>query len=136
MTLIGKYKHPNLVIASTLYYQPLVELGSIHPIYPLKDKTPLRSIKSMIAKALSVCQNYNHDPLPIDVIQSYQLMNQAEAMKNIHQPESLQELMKAILRFKVSEFLEYHIQIQNNRLRVVHSKQQRHLSSDSITHIS
>jgi len=135
VTLIGKYKHPNQVIASTLYYQPLVELGRIHPIYPLKDKTPLRSIKSMIAKALSVCQNYNHDPLPIDVIQSYQLMNQAEAMKNIHQPESLQELMKAILRFKVSEFLEYHIQIQNNRLRVVHSKQQRHLSSDSITPI-
>lgn len=132
VTLIGKYKHPNQINASTMYFQPLSELGSIHPIYPLKDKTPLRSIKSLISKALSVCQNYNHDPLPLDVIQSYQLMTHASAMKNIHQPESLQSLMKAILRFKVSEFLEYHIQIQNNRLRVVHKKQHRHLSSDSI----
>ena len=135
VTLIGKYKHPNQIIASTLYYQPLGELGSIHPIYPLKDKTPLRSIKSLISKALSLCQNYIHESLPQDVIQSYQLMNQAKAMKNIHQPTSLHELMNAILRFKVSEFLEYHIQIQNNRLRVVHSKQHRYLSIDAITPI-
>lgn len=135
VTLIGKYKHPNQINASTMYFQPLSDLGSIHPIYPLKDRTPLRSIKSLISKALAVCQNYNHDPLPMDVIQSYQLVTQASAMKNIHQPESLQTLKKAIHRFKVSEFLEYHIQIQNNRLRVVHSKQHRQLSSEVISPI-
>lgn len=127
VVVVGKYKHPHQIIASSVYYQTLEQLGHIQPVYPLKNKTPLRSVKSMMHKALSLCQNYLHDPLPSDIIEQYQLIPHAQAMREIHQPSSHHLLSKAVERFKVSEFLEYHIQIQNNRLNIVHSKPSRQL---------
>jgi ATP-dependent DNA helicase RecG len=132
VVVVGKYKHPHQIIASSVYYQTLEQLGHIQPIYPLKNKTPMRSIKAMMHKALTLCQNYLHDPLPIDIIQNYQLIPHAQAMREIHQPTTHHLLSKAIERFKISEFLEYHIQIQNNRLNIVHSKPSRRLDLQAL----
>jgi ATP-dependent DNA helicase RecG len=132
VVVVGKYKHPHQIIASSVYYQTLEQLGHIQPIYPIKNKTPMRSIKSMVHKALSVCQSYHHDPLPLDIIKEYNLLSQAQAIKEIHQPSTHLLLSKAIERFKVSEFLEYHIQIQNNRLNIVHFKPARQLELNSL----
>jgi ATP-dependent DNA helicase RecG len=128
VVVVGKYKHPFQIIASSVYYQTLEQLGNIQPIYPIKNKIPMRSIKSLMYKALSLCQNYLHEPLPSDIIKDYHLISHAQAMREIHQPSSLHLLSKAIERFKVSEFLEYHIQVQNNRLKLVHFKPARHLN--------
>ena len=86
----------------------------------------------MISKALAVCHQYTIDGLPKDIIEEYQLVPQSLAMKEIHQPSSVEQLSQAIHRFKVNEFLEYHLQIQNNRLKVIHKKPLRSLNIDLI----
>jgi ATP-dependent DNA helicase RecG len=130
VVILGKYKHPNQIIASNIYYQSLEQLGQIQPIYPIKEKTQLKQIKSIISKALSVCHQYTIEILPKDLIEEYQLIPQSSAMKEIHQPSTVAQLSQAIHRFKVSEFLEYHLQIQNNRLKIIHKKPNRALNFD------
>ncbi len=132
VVIIGKYKHPNQIIASNIYYQSLEQLGQIQPIYPIKEKTQLKQIKSIILKALAVCHQYTIDVLPKDIIKEYQLIPQSLAMKEIHQPSTVEQLSQSIHRFKVNEFLEYHLQIQNNRLKVIHKKPNRSLDIDLI----
>ena len=129
IVVVGKYKHPSQIIASTIYYQSLEQLGQIQPIYSIKNKVAMRSIKSLIHKALSLCHNYTRETLPLSVINAYQLISHDVAMREIHQPSSLKQLKHSIHRFKVAELLEYHIQVQNNRLNLIHSKVSRHLSS-------
>ena len=132
VVVIGKYKHPNQIIASNIYYQTLEQLGQIQSIYPIKEKTQLKQIKSIISKALAVCHQYTIETLPKDIIEEYQLVPQSSAMKEIHLPSSVAQLSQAIHRFKVSEFLEYHLQIQNNRLKIIHKKPNRNLNFDLI----
>lgn len=132
VVILGKYKHPNQIVASNIYYQTLEQLGQIHPIYPIKEKTQLKQIKSMISKALAICHQYTIEILPNDIIEEYQLISPMSALKEIHQPTSVKQLSVAIHRFKVSEFLEYHLQIQNNRLKIIHKKLNRFLNIDLI----
>jgi ATP-dependent DNA helicase RecG len=132
VVIVGKYKYPNQIIASNIYYQTLEQLGQIQAIYPIKEKTQLKQIKALISKALAVCHQYTIDLLPKDIIEEYQLVPQSLAMKEIHQPTTMALLSQSIHRFKVSEFLEYHLQIQNNRLKVVHTKPNRSLSRNLI----
>lgn len=127
IVVIGKYKHPHHIIASKVYYQTLDQLGTIQPIYAIKQKTPLRSIKALIHKALASCNNYRFETLPPSVVKQYRLISKEKAMIEVHQPSSLAVLTQALERFKITELLEYHIQVQNNRLHLIQSKPQREL---------
>lgn len=127
IVVIGKYKHPGQIIATKVYYQSLAQLGTIHPVYPIKNKTPVRAIKALMHRALASCSNYRFETLPQSVLHQYQLIPKEKAMIEIHQPTSISVLTKALERFKITELLEYHIQVQNNRLNLIHSKPSREL---------
>lgn len=110
-TLIGKLEAPHKIVASNISFQGLDQLGGMHPIYPLKAPYKQNQIKTLISKALLVCQTYKSEVLPPAMVKQYQLLSHQIAIQQIHQPNDQQSLKQAIKTIKIEEFIQYHLRL-------------------------
>ena len=76
--------------------------GSIIPVYPSSQAVTSWQIAAAVDVVLASLEQLD-EPIPIDLREKYQLMDRAEAIKAIHQPESHEDIERARLRLKYQE---------------------------------
>ena len=88
-------------------------------IYPSTEKlSNVVSIKAMykiICSAWALAEGHIADPMPPDLRQQHHLMPLHEALRNIHFPQSQQQLIEAQNRLKFDELLGIQLNIQQHR---------------------
>ncbi|TYP59988.1 ATP-dependent DNA helicase RecG [Thermosediminibacter litoriperuensis] len=91
-----------------------VDYTRICPVYPLTkgltQKIMRKIIKSVLQETLEV-----DEVLPKSVLKEYRLMPKASALRNIHFPESWEELKKAQERFAFEELLLFQLAMMITR---------------------
>ena len=107
LTIIGKYDGNNKVTASNYYTKDI--LGSIIPIYALKEGISQNEIKKLINYTFDKCKDELIDDLPTDLIEAHGLIDRISAIKNIHNPSDKKMLAYAMSRLKYEEFLRFYL---------------------------
>ncbi|MDN6279902.1 MAG: ATP-dependent DNA helicase RecG [Psychroflexus sp.] len=97
----------------------------LQPVYPSSDKLTRKGVTNTllmksIHQLLTVSKSVFVENLPQSICEDLKLMNRAEAMRNVHFPQSLDHLGKAQFRFKFEEF--FFIQLRLIRQKLVHQK--------------
>lgn len=108
LTIFGKVKYYNHVIQ---IQNPDIEaidpdndtpnLPKIIPVYSTNEKLSQRILRTMIRTCLDICEI--SEVLPAKIIEQYQLMPKAEAIHNIHFPQSLTLIKQARYRLAFEE---------------------------------
>ncbi len=115
ITVIGTYEGNNRILASNINSQPLKEQIGIKPFYSLKEgireKTFLRILQQVFE---------NHESKILDFLPEYlkkenDYLSKREAIKQIHQPDNNELLLKAINTLKYEEFLKFNLVMAKRR---------------------
>ena len=111
VTIIGKYnKLKNTVIVSDIRFGLLPPSAKIEPIYYTTEGLTVKQISKFESIALE--NDYDViDLVPRYIEEKYNLMNKKSAIKNIHVPEDILLLKKAIQRIKYEELFMYVLKI-------------------------
>ncbi len=80
------------------------DMTYIRPTYPACEGLPSSAIEKVVKNALS-CGYFPDDPIPQDICKQYNLMPLKEAIKNIHFPQSQEQLNGARRRLMFQELL-------------------------------
>jgi len=115
---------------------PVVDLvgdrtGRIVPIYPQSDKAGLMTwdVASFVTEALRRCSERGlGDPLPADVLDQWGLMGRHDAVRLIHGPESMADVMSARSRLVFDELLRV-------QLTLLRRKRALELASAGVEHL-
>ena len=75
--------------------------SKLRPIYHSTEGLPSRVIERLMPNALGLLDD--HDFIPENILNKYNLISRAEAIKNIHFPDNNQQLQKAIRRLSFEE---------------------------------
>ncbi len=121
---------PNLYARTISIAHPEVEplnernesMGILQPVYPLTEKLKAKYIDSKLigkleAVILQSAERQIRETLPGMVQQKFNLIPRAEAIAQIHFPESLERLAAAQLRLKFEEL--FYIQLRLLKLKLV-----------------
>ncbi len=88
-------------------------------IYPSTEKITnsfgTKGFFQIICNAWAIARNHIHDPLPESLRRQYGLMPLHEAYRNIHFPQSAENLRQAQYRLKFDELLGVQLNIQQRR---------------------
>ena len=88
----------------------------ILPIYSSNKSITQNSLRKIIKKFLTTFLKYFEENIPSDLIEGYkEIFERAQAIKNIHFPESVQAIEAANLRFATEELLILELGILKNR---------------------
>jgi ATP-dependent DNA helicase RecG len=84
------------------------ENKGLHPVYSITEKLKNKQIDSrviarLMEKLVAQCYPYIQENLPPRMLEEYKLISRAEALKNIHFPDSVNSLDKAKARLKFEE---------------------------------
>ena len=91
----------------------------ILPIYSSNKSITQNSLRKIIKKFLTTFLKYFEENIPSDLIEGYkEIFERAQAIKNIHFPESVQAIEAANLRFATEELLILELGILKNRFIV------------------
>ena len=107
LTIIGKYDGNNKITASNYYTKDI--LGSIIPLYPLKEGITQNDIKKLISYTFDKCKDELIEDIPDDLVKSHGLIDKISAISNIHNPSSKKMLAYAMSRLKYEEFLRFYL---------------------------
>ena len=109
ITIIGKYQGSNKILATKINYQDINQQLGIKPVYQLKnlinDKWYRQLVDDILKENVEKVENY----LPQSLIDKYGLLDRKEAIKQLHQPESLNKLTEAIKTMKYEEFFLFNL---------------------------
>lgn len=105
--VIGTVQDNGQVVARTLNNQDLASQTGIIPIYPLKKNIKQYEIRRLITKILK--ETTQDNIIPNKYIEDYRLMDRNDAIKEIHQPQSLNHLKLAQRTLKYEELLTFHL---------------------------
>ena len=83
--------------------------GKIVPIYPTTKGLSETVIRQAVENALSIMEDKIEDNLPEYICERFNLMNESEALKQIHFPENMEELKKARTRLVFEELLTFQL---------------------------
>ena len=92
------------------------------PIYPLTEGLQQRHLRSMVEVALKHLAGSLPDALPEDFRSKHGLLSFQEAIRQIHQPETIEEANNARFRFIFQELLVYQLAISTRRYRMRHDR--------------
>lgn len=104
----GQLKITNPIISKTLGN----ELGKIVPVYNVTKGLTQNDLRNFIAQSLQKMKFKEN--LPKDILDSNNLMGYREAIINIHFPNSMSLLQKAIERLKFQELFLYQLYLDMN----------------------
>ncbi len=79
--------------------------GRFVPVYSLTQGLPQRTLRAMIASLLEVFANRIEDPVPPEIRQRHGLMDLVTATRQIHYPDSEEQLHEARRRLAFDELL-------------------------------
>jgi ATP-dependent DNA helicase RecG len=108
-TLIGKLDKAGIVLASNLYFKPVVEVTGIFPVYPLKKGITQKQVSAMMKKVFSMCTQAQYVAFPSSTLQEKDLLSLLKAQELIHFPKDKPTLHQAISTIKYVEFSNYHL---------------------------
>lgn len=111
IVVIGKYEGHNKVTVTNYYTKSPDEVLGIVPVYALKEGITQNDIRKIIAFTLNKISDELTDDIPSRYKHLHELIDYNEAIKEIHNPTSRNNLIKAITRLKYQEFLEFYLSI-------------------------
>ena len=79
--------------------------GRFVPVYSLTQGLPQRTLRTMIASLLEVFADRIEDPVPLEIRQRHGLMDLVTATRQIHYPDSEEQLHEARRRLAFDELL-------------------------------
>ena len=103
VSVFGVYDALNTIRATIVSSKPLDTLTGIFPIYPLKQGIKNYEMTRILNKVLAL----PHPECTLPEELSRQHMPLADAFKEIHQPQSKENLSHAIQSIKYTEFMRY-----------------------------
>ncbi len=89
--------------------------GRIVPVYRLTEGVPQRTLRSLIAGLLERFGDRIPDPLPEDVRREHDLPPAAEAVRQMHYPDSPEALARARRRLAFEELLAIQLGVQRRK---------------------
>ena len=107
--LIGKYnKEKNTLTANNILFNPIIN-PIIEPIYHTTQNIKNKNLNTLILNTL------NKEPitnsLPNYIIEKYNLLNEYDSLKNIHNPKDINILKKAKLTLTYKELFDFMFKI-------------------------
>jgi len=89
--------------------------GRLVPVYPLTSGLPQRTLRGMIANLLERYGGHLEDPLPASIRKKHALLGYAEAVQQIHYPDSQEQLAEARRRLAFDELLAIQVAVQTRK---------------------
>ena len=89
--------------------------GRIIPVYRLTEGVPQRTLRSLLATLLDRFADRIPDPLPPEVVRDHDLMPAAEAVRQIHYPDTPEALVRARRRLAFEELLAIQLGVQRRK---------------------
>ena len=103
----GKYDGNNKVTAMNYYQKNIEDIEGIIPVYSLKEGINQNEIRKIIDIALENADIEFNEFIPNELLDKHHLIDYKRAIINIHKPNSVDELKKALARIKYNEFLMF-----------------------------
>ncbi|WP_240732955.1 ATP-dependent DNA helicase RecG [Jeotgalibacillus sp. S-D1] len=127
ITVTGKWdRHRQMITAQTFKLGPQQGEEEFSPVYPLKGAMTNRVLKKLIHQALNRSESFIIDPIPIEFVQRYRLLNRRDALFGMHFPANPEEMKQSRRRFVYEEFLLFQLKMQ--ALRKIEREQSRGIS--------
>ena len=89
--------------------------GRIVPVYPLTSGLPQRSLRGVISGLLQRYGEHLEDPLPANIREKHGLLGYADAVTQIHYPDSQEQLAEARRRLAFDELLAIQVGVQSRK---------------------
>ena len=113
--LTGKYNtEKNLFTASNILLKPIMST-IIEPIYHLKGNLKNKNINNLIIDILN--KNKYNNTLPEYIVDKYNLLDEYNSLKEIHNPQNINILKKANLTLIYKELFDFMFKINYLRLK-------------------
>jgi len=110
----------------------VINTGRIIPLYPSTEKLKehyfdSRGFRTIINDALKLSENHIEDPIPQNILNTYNLMPLADAISNLHFPSSFKDAENARLRLAFNElfFLQFYLSLSKKSTHIL-SKKKNH----------
>ncbi len=111
ITIIGKYEGKNKVTATNFYTKDINDILGINGIYSLKEGIKQSEIKKLVEYTFKRSKEID-DLLPNELLNKHSLIDLKDALYNIHFPNNVVDLKKAIARLKYEEFLRFYLALE------------------------
>lgn len=113
--LTGKYNtEKNLFTASNILLKPIMST-IIEPIYHLKGNLKNKNLNNLIIDILN--KNEYNNTLPEYIVEKYNLLDEYNSLKEIHNPQNINILKKANLTLIYKELFDFMFKINYLRLK-------------------
>lgn len=113
--LTGKYNtEKNLFTASNILLKPIMST-IIEPIYHLKGNLKNKNLNNLILDILN--KNEYNNTLPEYIVNKYNLLDEYNSLKEIHNPQNINILKKANLTLIYKELFDFMFKINYLRLK-------------------
>lgn len=134
LTITGIYQGKGNVTAMNYQAKPLSALPKVMPIYSLKEGIQQRTIRDSIQKVYELEKDTITSFIPESIKEKYQLLDETEALRCIHFPNSQQDISQAYRTLKYEEFLRFFlaVQIMKQNRQGEQSKEEKHFDMEQI----
>lgn len=112
VTITGSFNEKKEFVISTLNQKKLAESTGLFPIYSLKKGVNQYQIRTIIKKVLKENRHLISEMVPSFLRSKYQLLSSEQALSEIHNPQSQEQLIAALRTLKYSEALHYQVAIE------------------------
>lgn len=122
------------IIADDIFENSNLNLGRIVPIYPLSENLNMKTLRKAVFNALETFEHTIKTVLPEYICKQYDIMEKAEAVRQMHFPETMEKLEKARFSLVFEEFFIAQMRLakirEKNRQR--HDSLQFNIKSDGL----
>ncbi len=113
ITITGVYNGKDKVTAMSYQEKPMAEIDPVTPVYSVKEGITQKDIRNIIRKVMNAVEI--RDIVPGELMDRYRLLERKEALHNVHEPRSEEDIRKAYRTLKYEEFLIFFVSILLNR---------------------
>lgn len=116
ITVTGKWdQHRQTITASEMSVGEQVRSQDFEPVYAVKGKMTVKTIRRLIKLAFSQYGHEINEILPAELLQKYKLLSRRESLRIMHFPAGADEMKQARRRFVYEEFLLFQLKMQSLR---------------------
>lgn len=105
----------------------LIDAGRIVPVYPLTAGITQRTMRRIVREALDKASKCVRENLTDSLMKRFDLPSRAEALRQIHYPDTMESLERARRRFKFEEIFFLHILLKQRRRNIAHARKRPYL---------
>ncbi|QNG58810.1 ATP-dependent DNA helicase RecG [Bacillus sp. PAMC26568] len=113
VTISGKWdKHRQTISVSEITFGPQTKQHEIEPVYSVKEKITVKTMRKFINHALSQFGSEIMDMIPEPLMKAYRLPAKKDAILTMHHPLKHEDLKHARRYFVYEEFLLFQLKMQ------------------------